>query len=141
MILKLINPYNDGTTHLQFTPEQFIRRVMALIPPPRSNIIRYYGVLGARHKNRKIITSKVTKKAVKECKTVIYRTPWAELMKRVFKVDVNLCGNCGTKLELIASITSPIICKKILDHLKYDSANVCETPARSPPELVEFEYY
>lgn len=31
--LKLKSPYADGTTHLQFTPDQFIKRIIALIPP------------------------------------------------------------------------------------------------------------
>ena len=42
--LKLKKPYSDGTTYLQFTPEQFIKRVIALVPPPRQNLIRYVGV-------------------------------------------------------------------------------------------------
>ena len=50
--LQLKTPYSDGTTHLQFTPDQFIKRIIALIPPPRQNLIRYIGVFGARYKKR-----------------------------------------------------------------------------------------
>ena len=56
--LQLKKAYTDGTTHFEFTPEQFIKRLIALIPPPRQNFIRYFGVFGARHKNRRAITAR-----------------------------------------------------------------------------------
>jgi hypothetical protein len=37
VVLKLKKIFKDGTAHLQFTPEQFIKRVIALIPPPRED--------------------------------------------------------------------------------------------------------
>lgn len=69
VLLKLKTPYADGTTHYEFTPEQLIKRLIALIPPPRQNFIRYFGILGARHKNRKKILStfRPQKKETKNC--------------------------------------------------------------------------
>ena len=132
VLLKLKTPYSDGTTHLKFTPEQFIRRIIALIPPPRQNFIRYYGVFGARHRNRKEITSKVAEQK-KKTKKKVYRTPWAELLKRVFKYEVDYCDSCGGKLQLIASITSPVACRKILNHLGLDSEMTEASRPRGPP--------
>ncbi len=132
--LKLKNAYSDGTSHLQFTPEQFIKRLITLIPPPRQNFIRYYGVLGARHKNRSEVTSKANPKKDKSKKQKTYRTPWAELLKRVFKYEVIYCDDCGTKLKLISTITSVSTCKKILDHLHIDSQEVSPKIPRGPPE-------
>ena len=143
VILKLKSQYTDGTTHLKFTPEQFIKRLISLIPPPRANMIRYHGFFAPRHRNRSEITSqskgnrnKDKKKTKKKKKT--YRTPWAELLKHTFKEEVDLCDQCGTKLQLIASITSPIACRRILEHLKLNSAFVEATPARAPPVEDEF---
>jgi hypothetical protein len=34
--LKL--PFRDGTTHILFTPEDFLARLAALVPRPRSNL-------------------------------------------------------------------------------------------------------
>ena len=136
--LRLKRPYNDGTTHYQFTPEQFIKRLIALIPQPRQNFIRYYGVFGARHKNRKEITAKPKANSKKgKSKKKIYRTPWAELLKRIYKYEVLNCDNCLGKLELVATITSIEICKKILNHLKLDSATVSVTAPRAPPSQYE----
>lgn len=138
--LKLKKPYADGTTHLQFTPEQFIKRVIALIPPPRQNLIRYIGVFGARHKKRSVITSLAQPKKEK-IKKKVYRTPWSELLKHVFKYEVNYCDHCGTKLELIATITSRHVCQKILNHLGLPVYEVNVIAPRAPPELEFFDQY
>jgi hypothetical protein len=137
--LQLKKPYSDGTTHLQFTPEQFIKRVIALIPPPRQNLIRYIGVFGARHKKRSAITAMAQPKKVKVKKKKSYRTPWGELLKHVFKYEVNYCEDCGTKLELIACITSRYTCHKILNHLGLPVYEVNATAPRAPPELDFFD--
>lgn len=136
--LKLKTPYSDGTTHLEFTPDQFIKRIISLIPPPRQNFIRYYGVFGARHKNRAEITSKVPGKKKEKTKKKIYRTPWADLLRRVFKYEVDYCDRCGTKLQLIATITSPLTCKRILDHLKIHSHQFEVARPRGPPDNFNF---
>ncbi len=142
VILKLKSAYTDGTTHLKFTPEQFIKRIIALIPPPRVNLIRYYGVLGARHKKRSEVTAMARpkkKKKTDKAKKKIYQTPWAELMKHVFHYEVDNCDHCGSKLKFMASITSPIECRKILKHFNLDHHDVIADPARGPPEE-EFEF-
>jgi hypothetical protein len=143
VILKLKSAYTDGTTHIKFTAEQFIKRIIALIPPPRVNLIRYYGVLGARHKNRSEVTSKARAKKIKKTdkkKKKTYHTPWAELMKHVFHYEVDICDHCGSKLKFIASITSPIECRKILKHINIDHTEVSADSPRGPPEeKFEFE--
>mgnify|MGYP003966953893 FL=1 len=138
VIFKLKNPYRDGTTHLEFTPEQFIKRVITLIPPARKNMIRYYGVFGARHNKRGEVTSRASSIKKKTNKKAIYRTPWADLLKHVFKYEVNYCDRCGTKLTLIAPITSPNICSKIINHLGLDATVVTPQLPRGPPIIEGF---
>ena len=43
--LTLKTPYASGVTHLLLTPEEFIERLVALIPPPRTHLVRWAGVL------------------------------------------------------------------------------------------------
>ncbi len=136
--LKLKTPYADGTTHLQFTPDQFIKRIIALIPPPRQNLIRYIGVFGARHKKRSIITAKASPKKEK-VKKVSYRTPWAELLKYVFKYEVKYCDRCGTTLTLVATIKSMTACEKILKHLGKEVFEVNILKPRGPPDIDRFD--
>jgi hypothetical protein len=42
--LTLKTPYRDDTTHVIFEPEDFIARLVALVPTPRAHLIRYHGV-------------------------------------------------------------------------------------------------
>ena len=44
MKLRLKTPYSDGTTHLVLTYGEFIEKLVALIPPPRSQLVRWGGV-------------------------------------------------------------------------------------------------
>jgi hypothetical protein len=138
--LQLKKPYSDGTTHLEFTPEQFIKRVIALIPPPRQNLIRYIGVFGARHKKRAIITG-MAKPKKEKVKKKTYRTPWGELLKHVFKNDAGDCDHCGTKLVLIACITSRHVCHKILTHLNLPIFELGTITSRGPPEPEYFDEF
>ena len=56
IIYKLKKAYQNGTTHLRFSPEDFIEKLIALVPTPRMNLIRYHGVLGPNSKLRVVST-------------------------------------------------------------------------------------
>jgi hypothetical protein len=45
------------------------------------------------------------------------RVPWAELLRKVFALDVLECPRCAGRLEVIAFIAEPGVAKRILDHL------------------------
>jgi len=53
------------------------------------------------------------------------RHPWAELLQRVFEIDVLCCPNCGGKMRILAAITDPDVARRILECLSL--------PARAPP--------
>gem|GEM_PF-2540620 len=39
--LQLKTEWSDGSTHLLFTPGEFIEKLTALIPPPKSHLVRW----------------------------------------------------------------------------------------------------
>ena len=43
--------------------------------------------------------------------------PWAELLQKVFSLDVLSCPQCGGRMELMAFIAEAGVAKRILDHL------------------------
>jgi hypothetical protein len=45
--LKLRKPYYTGQTELMLDPTAFLRRLFAIIPPPRWHLTRYHGIFGA----------------------------------------------------------------------------------------------
>ena len=55
---KMKSPWRDGTTHVSFSPLDFIARLVALIPPPRVNMVRYSGCFVPNFKDRKFIVKK-----------------------------------------------------------------------------------
>ena len=50
---------------------------------------------------------------------------WAQLLKRVFDIDLEHCPNCGGPLTIIAALLDPTVIAKILSHLGL--------PIRAPP--------
>jgi hypothetical protein len=44
---QLKNPYRDGTTHVIFEPLDVIAKLAALVPRPRVNLTRFYGVFAS----------------------------------------------------------------------------------------------
>jgi len=134
--------YRDGTTHVIFEPEDFIARLAALVPKPRAHLIRYHGVFAPASADRARVVPK-TRAAADNSKdrgeplaTDRQRSlTWAQRLKRVFAIDIEVCRRCGGKLRVIASIEEPATIERILEHLGRDGALVDRShPSRAPPE-------
>jgi hypothetical protein len=63
-----------------------------------------------------------------------YRVPWAELLQKVFALDVLECPRCAGRLEVIAYIAEPTVARRILDHLGLASQGPPLARARSPDD-------
>jgi len=122
---QLKTPYRDGTTHVIFTPLDFMAKLAALVPKPRVNLTRFFGVFAPNSQYRMTITQE--KKAQsrttsdKGNKTIIekrHSMTWAKRLKRVFNIDIETCEACQGQVKVIACIEDPEIIKKILNHLK-----------------------
>ena len=64
--LRLKRPWQDGTNTLEFSPLDFIARLVPLVPPPKTHRIRYHGVLASRHKLRSLVVPKPPENAKPE---------------------------------------------------------------------------
>jgi hypothetical protein len=126
LIYKMKTRWRDGATHVSFSYLDFIARLVALIPPPRMNLVRYHGVFAPNFKDRKLVVPKKLKASgtltepgadVKD-KVIRSRMLWSEMLKRVFKIDVTVCPHCGGKLEQIAVIKDKVVAKAILKSLQ-----------------------
>lgn len=115
----------DGTTHVNFSPLDFIARLVALIPPPRMNMARYSGCFAPNFKSRKFIVKKAPhpKQNTDTCNNVIpekvkhERLRWAEMLKRVFEIDVTVCPKYAGRMEQIAVIKDKSVAKKFLESI------------------------
>ena len=52
---------------------------------------------------------------------------WAQRLKRVFSIDIEVCGRCGGSVRVIASIEDQDVIDRILTHLRQKEQ---ETPTR-----------
>ncbi len=154
VVYALKNPFRDGTTHVLFTPQDFIARLAALVPRPRVNLTRYHGVFAPSspmrraivptpadaHRRRKLKDSAAVP-ATRQCSPTESRSDcndpptapltWAQRLKRVFELDITLCPLCGGQLRVIGDVTDPELIRKILDHVH------SRAPPRLPPRRAE----
>jgi hypothetical protein len=65
--------------------------------------------------------------------------PWAELLRRVFALDVLVCGKCGGPMTVLAFLTDPAVVEKILTHLGLPASPPTLSPARLPAQVEMFD--
>ena len=139
VVLQLKSPYKDGTTHIVMSPLEFMQRLAALVPRPRLNLIRFHGVLAPNAKLRSSIIPQAAETANDrphhsgkgECRSHSSRISWAQLLKRVFDIDVAHCSHCGGPLKIIAAIQNPSAITRILAHLGLPTRAPPRAPARA----------
>ncbi len=149
-VIELRRPLRDGRTHLTFSPIELLQRLAILIPPPKKNLTRYHGVFAPAHPLRGAIVPDAirTQPAVCDASTRQPHTPqsktskpssrfsWAQLLRRVFAVDVLQCDQCSAPMRIIAFIQDSQTAHQILDHLGLEMCNVQST---GPPTEVSTE--
>ncbi len=147
---RLRRAFFDGTWAVVFDPLTFIEKLAALVPAPGHNLVTYHGVFAPNAKLRKQIIPHHGLKAVlggrkKHCRKTDSdgaplneeerrrRYTWAELLKRVFRIDALQCPYCHGKRKLIAMITETAVINKILEWLKLPKNPPTVAGARWPP--------
>ena len=149
VLYTLKTPYRDGTTQVAFEPVDFIARLAALVPKPRVNLTRYHGVLAPNHRWRGLVTPAKRGKGAKRLPNKEVASPaerhaamtWAQRLKRVFSVDIEVCGRCGGSLKVIACIedqdimpdTAGQALDRILAHLREKEQEAPARPLLVPP--------
>ena len=120
------------------------------VPAPRFHLIRYYGILASAAKQRASIKplppAASTAESCEHRNTAEEQNPrprnytWAQLMARVFALDVLECPRCGSRMRILAAIEDPVVARKILDSLDLPSRPPPVAPARRnlQPTLTEF---
>jgi hypothetical protein len=147
--LRLRTPWNDGTTSLVFSPQEFLERLASLVPKPRKNLIIYHGCFAPRAKDREEIVNFGRPAATlnsasnlplldferidddgRERKPGKYYT-WSELLGRVWGAQILKCPKCNSTLKLVALVTASCAIKAILIHIGL------ETPPPLRPHFQE----
>lgn len=121
VVVTLRKPLRDGRTQLRFAPLDFLRRLATLIPPPRKNLTRYHGVFAPNHHLRTGVVAygRTDKHASPTCprRPARRRINWADLLRRVFAIDVLRCDRCQSPMRILAVINDGEDSRAILEHL------------------------
>ena len=129
VIYGLRRHWRDGTSAVSFDPLTFIERLAALVPRPRAHQHTYHGVLAPAAPYRDLIVPGPRKATTPsatpadcaaahdsdaERRAKTRRLTWAELLQKVFAIDVLECPHCGARRKLIAMICDGVVVRKIL---------------------------
>jgi hypothetical protein len=160
LLYRFRRPWNDGTTHVILEPLELMEKLVAIVPAPKSHLLRYAGLLAPAAKWRALIVpagggtavgcphaddpqpiSEISRCATEPTSETATSpepaaTPsqdsrhgpnytWAELMKRVWALDVLECPRCTGRMRLMAAIDHPEVTRRILDCVGL--------PSRAPP--------
>jgi Putative transposase len=152
--------WRDGSVAVEYDPVDFIGKLAALVPRPRprTNLVRHHGCLALHASIRAYVvkdgrgpppskaeliamaaaraSTQVGSHAALSCAPARPRFRWAELMRRVFEIDVLACPSCGGRMKPIAEITDRRLARRMLEHVGLPSEASQPWPARGPPEFV-----
>lgn len=146
IIVGLKTPWADGTSHFVMPPLEFLSRLTSLIPPPRKNMIRYHGIFGANSAFRgQIVPRPIRETSEGQGSTESAHCPgqskrWAQLLARVFQVDVLQCPRCESRMQMISFIRESKAIRDILASLQMATAPPEVTPARKSERQSEFSW-
>ena len=140
VVLQLKRAWRDGTTAVVFEPLDLMSKLSALIPRPRTNTIRFHGVFAsaARLRSRVIPIPPTHDACGHKIETdpngKSHRLLWAQLLARVFQVDVFRCPRCSSRMSRIAWVLDTEVIRAILTSMELATA----PPDPHPPRFEEY---
>jgi hypothetical protein len=105
------------------------------------NALAYHGVLAPNHRWRGLVTpAKRGKGAMRPADSDVVSSiqrhaamTWAQRLKRVFNIDIEVCGHCGGSVKVIACIDDQDVIHRILAHLRETEKEAPARPLLVPP--------
>ncbi len=164
MVVELKRPWpTTGETDVAFEPTEFLRKLAALMPPPRSHHVRYFGVFAARsgvhHQVRALVPPPPSAASCLQGEPGTHRADphapggpgpeddrtdpdeskrrriaWAKLLSRVFGIDVETCPRCAGPMKILAFVTEPRSLSRLLTHAGLPTDIPPIASARAPPQ-------
>ena len=140
---ELKRHWSDGTTHVLFSALELLQRLAALVPPPRFNMTRFHGVFAPNARDRERVVPHAAREQGQADAGAAsphekppagrFRLGWAQLLKRVFQIDVE-CQHCGGDLKLISLILDHQVAVAICRSMGLPDQAPEISAARAPPQ-------
>ena len=131
------------------TAAALLKRLLALLPPPRLHLTRYHGVFAPHAKLRRGVARRELAAPEPEPDAAAKppasgpsasrpvkrpRLDWAEVQRRTFGEDVTRCP-CGGRRRVVAIVTGRNTIDEVLGRMKLLSPRPKLPPATAPPQL------
>jgi hypothetical protein len=133
-------PKGDGEA-LVLSAETLVKRVLALLPPPRKHLTTFHGVYGPASKVRsRVVRSPVEAAPAPASSAPALASPkrpsldWATMQARTFGVDVWACP-CGGRRKVLAVVTSHRTAEDVLQRLGLLTSRRALPTSQGPPQL------
>ena len=116
LLYQFKRPWRDGSTALLMDPLELLERLAVLVPPPRRPLLAYHGLLAPRAEWRSTI---VPPPAPDDARAdagarAPRRWPWAQLLHRVFAIEILVCDRCGGPRRILGAVTEPHAVRRVL---------------------------
>ena len=133
---QLKRTWTGGVRSLIFEPLAFIARLAALIPRPKTQMRRFYGVFASAHPWRSRVIPRPpcpdkTGRPVAPKRPA--RMKWADLLKRVFNISALRCPYCQGRLRLIGAVFDPTALEAIIAAVQLADERPQEQCAQAAP--------
>jgi len=155
LVYRMKRKAASGADELVLQPLELLRKLVALVPPPRVHLTRFHGVFAPNASARRRVVPEREENGCAavpaEAATVPsqpphilrpvptdpprQRVPWAALLRRSFAIDVFQCPSCPGRMRVVAYLDDPTVTSKILEHLGLPSQPPPIAPARERPQL------
>jgi hypothetical protein len=139
--LALKTPWANGTTHLLFTRSEFIEKLVALIPPPKTHLVTWRGVFAPNSPYKNDIRLRPAAKKGFEFEGSDIPLPksknytWSKMLAKTFKIDVTKCQSCQGDMRKLAAVIDALEVRRFLKHIGLDYT----PPPRGPPQFTQLE--
>jgi hypothetical protein len=108
---------------------EFLARWVDHVPERYETRVRYYGAFATKRRvwwRRRGIVLRSTPAAEPSASEPAAEWPalrarrrrWAELLRRIYAVDVEVCPRCGGAARIVGFVTEPQVARRILAHLE-----------------------
>jgi hypothetical protein len=143
-IVRIVSDKSDGPTagtHT-FEPLEFLARLLAHVPCKSEIYVRYYGAYSVRRRaawrERGIRpVRRLPEEPIEPLPEAVRarRRRWAELLRRVWDVDVSTCPTCGGPMAILAFTMDPAVIDSTLRRLREKGHDPRAGPwaQRAPP--------
>ncbi len=146
---------NTGISALFMTPQEFLYKLSALVPPPKTHRHNYHGVLAPNSALRKSVIATAgpgpaLMQQLNEAENKMFddndadssdsaflrrkRLSWAMLLARIYEITALLCPRCQNPMQIISFVTETDSVTKILKHIGEDTSSPEILPSRGPPD-------